>query len=639
MFANFFDDTLINKVEIKKEIKAETSWKDASYFGAFSIDDKLRISMRLPRGLGAYGVVLRINKDGEDYRDMPLSFADIEGSFEVYSIELDMRELCLPDSSALFFYEFLILRGEKTLFTNSINNKDFELLYHSYCKFSLLVYSSDYHAKEWFGKGIMYHIFVDRFAKGEIKPFSRDDIEINEDWEHGIPQYAKVQGERLENNMFFGGNLKGISDKMDYIESLGTKVIYLSPVFKAYSNHKYDTGDYGEIDEMFGGEEAFCELIETANKRGIKIILDGVFNHTGDNSRYFNKYGNYDSAGAYNDENSPYRSWYNFKRFPDDYDSWWGIDILPKLNQYNDQCREYFVGKNGIIEKYTKMGIGGWRLDVADELPDVFLDELRSRAHESSCDQAIIIGEVWENAATKVAYDHRRRYFQGKQLDSVMNYPIRNGILDFIKSGNARMLYNVLTEIYASYPRFVSDSLMNILGTHDTERILTVLGEKYCPQCSNDELAVKTMDDDERSRAIQMLKMAASIQYTVYGIPSVFYGDEAGSEGYHDPFCRKPYPWGRENAELLEHYKRLGKIRIEEKALDRGDFKIISCEESVIAYERSKGNSRVLVCANRSSGGYILKADGKWQDLLTDDIFENEIIVNKDTARILKLVP
>lgn len=638
MFASFSCDARLGEVELKKEIKADGSWKDAPYCGAFSIEDEVRFSIYIPRSLGAYGAAFRINRDGEEYRDIQFCFSHIEGSRDVYEIELDIRSLCATDTAGLFFYEILILRGEKTLFTVTYNNHDFELKYHSEAKFSLLVYDKEFCAKEWFGKGVMYHVFVDRFASGEIKPYEREDMILNEDWYEGIPQYAEYPGAPLKNNMFFGGNLAGVCEKLDYIASLGTKVIYLSPIFKAYSNHKYDTGDYGVIDEGFGGEEAFCELIKRADEKGIKIILDGVFNHTGDDSRYFNRYGKYDSVGAYNDENSPYHDWFCFKSFPNEYDSWWGIEILPRLNQNNKECKDFFTAEGGIIEKYTKMGIGGWRLDVADELPDEFLCDLRKTAHESSNGEAIIIGEVWENAALKVAYGKRRSYFQGKQLDSVMNYPLRNGIVEFVKNGYAEGLYDALVGLYSSYPRFVCDSLMNILGTHDTERILTVLGEHYSPDRSNAELSILKMSEEEKAKAIKLLKIASILQYTAYGIPSVFYGDEAGLEGYHDPFCRRTFPWGRENGEILDHYKRLGEIRTIEPALDRGDFKVVDRGERSIAFERSRGDSTLLVAANRGNAVYPLVASGKWQDLISGEIFDGHIPVFEDSARILKKI-
>lgn len=626
-----------NNVEIKKEIRMDSSWENASYRGAFSVDDHIRFKISVPTSMGTQGIVLRINRDGEDYWDIPLILSSFELGREEYSIELDLRHISGP-VPALFFYEFLFLRGTRTLFTSSVNNYDFELSYHSESKFSLLLYENYFEAKEWFGKGIMYHIFVDRFAKGEIAPWHRDDVIINDDWYHGIPQYAKNQGDKLANNMFFGGNLKGIEDKLDYLASLGTRVIYLSPIFKAYTNHKYDTGDYMTIDEMFGGEEAFVSLLNKAREKGVSIILDGVFNHTGDDSLYFNKYGKYQSNGACNSENSPYRDWFNFKCYPHDYDSWWGIDILPKLNQNNEDCRNYFVGEGGVIEKYTKMGIGGWRLDVADELPDEFLYRLRECVHKNSNGEGMVIGEVWENAAVKSAYGKRRNYFHGRQLDSVMNYPLRNGIIDFVTYGIADMLYNVLVELYSSYPRCVCDSLMNILGTHDTERILTVLGDNYRPDAPNDHLAVMRMTAQEKEKAIKRLKMASILQYTVYGIPSVFYGDEAGMEGYHDPFCRRPFPWGCENEEILEHYRKLGELRNIEKAFDRGSFRVLEHGRETLSYERCKDDSRVVVIANGGENIYRPRLNGKWIDMLSYESFENYVNVLPNSARILKQI-
>ncbi len=626
-----------NNVEIKKEIKVDSLWENASFCGAFSVNDDIRFKISVPTSLGTQGIVMRINRDGEDYWDIPLTLTSFELGREEYCVELNLRHLCGP-VPALFFYEFLFLRGTRTLFTSSVNNYDFELSYHSSSKFSLLVYEDYFKPKEWFGRGIMYHIFVDRFAKGEIAPFERNDIVMNNDWYGGVPQYAKNQGDKLNNNMFFGGNLKGIEDKLDYLEGLGTRVIYLSPIFKSYSNHKYDTGDYMTVDEMFGGEDAFKSLLAKAKEKGIAVILDGVFNHTGDDSLYFNKYGKYESDGAYNCENSPYRDWYNFKSYPNDYDSWWGIDILPKLDQNNEACRNYFVGEGGVVEKYTKMGIGGWRLDVADELPDEFLYKLRETVHQNSNGQGIIIGEVWENAAVKRAYGKRRNYFHGRQLDSVMNYPLRNGIIDFVTCGSAEMLYNVLVELYTSYPRCVSDSLMNILGTHDTERILTVLGDNYRPDAPNDHLAVMRMTGYDREKAAERLKMASIIQYTVYGIPSVFYGDEAGMEGYHDPFCRRTFPWEREHKGLLEHYRRLGELRNIEKAFDRGEFRVLEHGAYTLAYERSKEDSHVVVLANGGNDNYRVRIDGKWIDMLSYESYENLITVKPHTARIMKKI-
>ncbi len=601
-------------LKIKKMLKGS----DVSHRSAFEYGSSLEIRVEAPRVLGASAAVLRILSDdtGEEH-DIPLDFSDSSLGYDVYRTVLDLADICGEEKSGLFYYEFLFLRGEKTLFTDSINNVDFELCEHSANRFRLLVHEKGFKPAAWFRGGVMYHVFVDRFAKGEGEVGKRDDVVIDNNWETGIPQYPKIRGESFSNNVFFGGNLWGVAEKLPYLHSLGVTVIYLSPIFKAYSNHKYDTGNYMCVDEMFGGEEAFKNLIERAKKYGIKIILDGVFNHTGDDSLYFDRYGKYGKTGAYSNPNSVFRNWFHFKKYPKEYESWWGIEILPKLQLNNKECAEYFVGEGGVIEKYTEMGIGGWRLDVADELPNEFLEKLRMTAKEAGTVDPIIIGEVWENAADKISYSKRRRYFRGAQLDSVMNYPLRNGIISFVKNGDAEMLSDILKEIYSSYPEGVCHSLMNILGTHDTERILTVLGDS-----EEDELRVMDMSQDAIARrkllgdaymaARNKLFVAAAIQYTVFGVPSVYYGDEAGSEGYHDPFCRKPYPWGREDTEIRDFYTLLGKIRQENKVFADGDFKVTCVSDGFIAYERYNKKEKITVLANVSENTveYALKDAG-----------------------------
>ncbi len=613
-------------------IKKIVEGKDMSHYGAFELGTELTFIAEVPRELGASAVVLRVKNDdnGREW-DIPLCFSSTENGSDTYVLSVDLGEWCEGGTSGLFFYEFLFLRGFDTLFTDSYNNVDFELSANSASRFRLTVFEKDFRAPEWFSGGVMYHVFVDRFCRGEGEvDLSRVgvDAELNEDWAHGVPQYPERRGDPLKNNVFFGGNLWGVAEKLSYLESLGVTVIYLSPIFRAYSNHKYDTGNYLEVDSMFGGEKAFKNLIEKAGERGIKVILDGVFNHTGDDSLYFDKYSKYGGVGAFASENSPFRNWFHFRNYPHEYESWWGIDILPKLNLNNEECRKYLAGAGGVCEKYVKMGIGGWRLDVADELNDVFLDTLRESVKSASNDEAIIIGEVWENAADKMAYGHRRRYFRGRQLDSVMNYPLRNGILSFVRYGDAGMLSNVLKELYSSYPKSVCDSLMNILGTHDTERVMTLLGtppenEWELYELSNSELATKRLGEWDYAAAREKLKIASVIQYTAFGVPSVFYGDEAGLEGYHDPFCRRPFPWGREDKELLAHYELLGKIRQEYPIFRDGDFKVIEARDGFIAYEREKNGEIITVLANMSNDDKHYDISGR--ELLSDTDFDGTV--------------
>ena len=620
----------------KPIIKRFANGKECSDIGAFPRNTTLKFSVCLPRILGASAVVLRINQDGREDIDIPLEFISTELGVDNYSTELELAEMC--DSDGLFFYEFLFIRGVDTLFTSSVNNVDFELSERSDRRFRILVYENDFATPDWIKGKTIYQIFVDRFYKGSKEVELREDAVLNSDWENGIPQYPEENGARFTNNVFFGGTLWGVAEKLDYIKKIGADVIYLNPIFKAYSNHKYDTGDYNRIDEMFGGEEAFAELIKKADKLGIKVILDGVFNHSGDDSVYFDKYGKYGGKGAYSDPDSIYRNWYNFKKYPNEYESWWGIDIHPRLNHNDSECRDFFVGENGITQKYVKAGIGGWRLDVADELSDEFLDMLRKNVKRAD-PEALIIGEVWENAADKISYGVRRRYFRGRQLDSVMNYPFRTAVLDFLRYRDARVLSDTLKDIYSSYPTCVCHCLMNILGTHDTERILTVLGG-MCDESqlrdglSNEILAHKRLPKHVRKEAKKLLYMAAVIQFTVYGVPSVFYGDEAGLEGYHDPFCRRTYPWGKEDKEVLSLYKKLGKIRRENEELVNGDFSLLESEGGFIAYRRGSAKENLIVAVNRGEEDRIFNIRGKYVDLLSGAEFCG--IVKNDSALILK---
>ncbi len=641
---------LFKQIDAQCDIKVRkfVSGIDVSELGAFRFGDVLEFCVDVERRLGVIGVVLRIAKDGSADRDIELVRTRLDRTNDKFKCSIDTKNICGNDECGLFYYELLFLRGLDTLFGGTVNNKDLKLRETSGRRFRLVVSKKEYDTPKKFGRGVMYQIFTDRFYRGEGQKAKnlpvREDARIIEDWDGGVPEFPLYPGAPLKNNTFFGGNLWGVIEKLDYLVSLGVTYIYLCPIFKAYSNHKYDTADYGTVDEMFGGDEAFDCLVKSARKKGIGVILDGVFNHTGDDSVYFNRYKKYGNGGAYNDPKSPYVGWYRFRTHPNDYESWWGIDILPKLNHKNEECRKYFTGEGGIIEKYIKRGIAGWRLDVADELSNDFLCELRKTAKAASEGEAVIIGEVWENASDKVAYGERRKYFLGDQLDSVMNYPLKNAIVSFCLWGDGEMLYNTLTEIYASYPRCVSDKLMNLIGTHDTERILTVLGrEDDNTGAANSTLAHLRLSEDERVEGIKLLKIAAALQYTAYGIPSVFYGDEVGLEGYGDPFCRMPMPWndieGTYREDILEYYRMLGRMRRDEEAFDGGDFHILSHTSSAIAYTREKNNSRVLVIANRGKSFELELDEGAvYTNIETGGSVSEKVCVGRDSVLLLKEV-
>ena len=468
------------------------------------------------------------------------------------------------------------------------------------------VYANNYTTPDWLAGGIIYQIFPDRFYNSGIKKQNvPEDRFICKDWnkrpEHN---YDKNNICRLGND-YYGGDLKGIEHKLDYLKELGINCIYLNPIFEAHSNHRYNTADYMKIDSMLGTEKDLESLIKSANKRGISIILDGVFSHTGDDSIYFNRYGRYNSIGATQSQQSPYFSWYNFTQYPTKYSAWWGIDTLPETNENNPSFTEFITGENGVLRYWLKKGIKGWRLDVADELPDKFLDNIRS-AIKTEGDDNYLLGEVWEDATNKISYGGRRRFLRGEQLDSVMNYPFANAIVDFLKGADASILMNTVLDILENYPKQAVKLLMNHIGTHDTARILTRLGTNYGFDKSRNEQAFLSLSKDEYNTALYLLKLAVVLQYTLPGVPSVYYGDEAGLTGYSDPFCRATFPWGNENTELINFYKEIGKIRRECKAFANGEFIPIRADRGFIAFMRQSFDSTVFIALNRNDFNYEL---------------------------------
>ncbi len=489
-------------------------------------------------------------------------------------------------------------------------------------EWQLTAYEDKYIKPNLFDGGIIYQIMPDRFNIGKKRYKTKRHILYRDDW-GGTPLYKADEEGIVKNEDMFGGNLFGVAEKLDYLKSLGVKCIYLNPIFEAHSNHKYDTGSYNRVDGDFGGDEALVNLIKKAKKKGISIMLDGVFSHTGADSVYFNRDGNYDSVGAYQSKTSPYYGWYNFEKYPDKYDCWWGVKILPCVNENDDSFTEFITGEDGIVRKYLRLGIKGWRLDVADELPDAFLDKLVSAVKKVD-ESAIVLGEVWEDASNKISYSSRRRYLLGGQLDSVTNYPLKDGIIKFITEKDARPLAVTINTIINNYPKKVVDNLMNMLSTHDTVRALTMLSTDEKPQ-DKDERAEKKISD--YSRAVKRLMLASILQYTLPGTPCLYYGDEAGLEGYEDPFNRRCYPWGKENEQLIEHYKTLGKLRKSE-ALINGNFTLEKAEEGIFIFRRE--NLRVI--ANASEDDYPL---GKATiDLVSGETF---VLVPPESAIVTKI--
>lgn len=575
----------------EESIKIEkfSNHKNLSHHEAFAYGTSLRYQLTLPIKLGVSEISFVFIND-DTGKEIPVSceWEKRIRDTEIYSLNLDTATLCsTKETSALIWVKIILHTAFGTLSCkNTLENTD--------C-FRLLIYDKEFTTPDWIKGNIIYHIFVDRFFKSG-KVSLKKDCYYNNDCD-AIPKYPDYPGQPIDNNEYFGGTLFGIAEKLEYLQSLGVGCLYLSPIFESHTNHKYDTGDYEKIDDAFGGEIAFHRLIKEAKKRDIKIILDGVFSHTGDDSKYFNRTKKYSTLGAYNSQESPYYPWYIFKEYPDSYECWWGIDILPTINKNNESYRTYIYGKNGIIGKYIEEGIAGWRLDVADEFPDDFLAGIRSAAKEKN-PNAIIFGEVWEDASDKIAYGVRKKYFRGHELDSVMNYPMRNAIITFLKKKDGDFLKRTASVLYSHYPKCVCDTLMNLLGSHDTERILTVLGGKDGNTLTNKEKSQTVCSTKEREIAIQLLKFGVVLNYTVYGVPCIYYGDEAGMEGYNDPFNRRYYPWKKEDKDLISFYQKIASIRKKEKVFQKGEFEVMEGKYGYFSFIRYEENERIFVAVN-----------------------------------------
>ena len=479
--------------------------------------------------------------------------------------------------------------------------------------FQLTVYVPREVAPEWLRGGIVYQIFPDRFCRGDdyaenvsaalSHPRRGPRRAFVDDW-YKAPRYERNADGSIACWDFYGGTLRGIMSKLDYLRGLGVTAIYLNPIFEAASNHRYDTADYHKIDPMLGTIDDFEELCVEADKRGIGIILDGVFNHTGRDSRYFNAYGNYPDLGASQSVESEYRDWYNFAE-DGTYGSWWGILDLPDMNEKNPTYQEFVYGMRGVVRTWMRRGARGWRLDVADELPDFFIEGIAD-AVRTTREDGVVIGEVWEDASNKVSYSEHRRYLQGSELDGVMGYYLREPLLGFLTGANtSRELGERVSTIQENYPPDAVDFTFNLLGTHDTMRLLTVLGRAPAPELLSDEQrATYQLDGYARGAAIARLWLAVLLQMTLPGLPCIYYGDEAGCEGYADPYNRACFPWGRENMDAMAIHRNAINLRNMFEALRTGTFTLIDCnDDDVFAFARTSPETHetVVIVVNRSN--------------------------------------
>ncbi len=549
---------------------------------------------------------LRIRRDDEpEFREVELSPAEWLEDYQFFDCELRL-------STGIYWYCFRYESVHGEFFVTRCDGAVGHVSRDGEC-WQQTVYDADFSVPEWLFGGTIYQIFPDRFYNSGAPKLNVPKTRyLTENWEKQ-PEYKQDNGKCSLGNDYYGGDIKGITEKLSYLHELGVTCIYLNPIFEADSNHRYNTANYLKIDSLLGNKKDLENLCKKAKKLGIRIILDGVFSHTGDDSIYFNKYGNYDSVGAYNSPDSPYHSWYKFNNWPDDYHSWWGVKTLPEVEEDNKEFTEFITGKNGVLRYWLKKGISGWRLDVADELPDKFLENIR-KAIKAEKKDAYLLGEVWEDATNKISYGARRKFLQGKQLDSVMNYPFANAIIDFLKSGNSRAFINTVMSVCENYPPMSIKTLMNHIGTHDTARILTVLGKSDAYTGNRAWQSAQILSNAEYDFAVRKLKLAALLQFTLPGLPSVFYGDEAGVQGHSDPFCRATYPWGKENSELITHYKYLGNIRKNLNCLKNETFIPYTYENGIVSYIRKSETDSLFLAVNTNYYDFWMEAPEEFKN-------------------------
>ena len=561
-------------------------------FGTLIPNQKCTLHLHIPATVGAVKVeCILCHPDGSLALSVPMTREKTVDAYEIYGGSFAL------EATGLYFYHFYITQPDSGFrlfkYGDDTNMEDGDL-------WQISCVPADFHTPQWSKGAIIYQVFPDRFCKvgdcdltGKLQPYS-----FHENWDEEVCWQPNEKGEVL-NNDFYGGNFRGIEEKLPYIASLGATILYLNPISKSFSSHRYDTGDYKQPDPMLGTMEDFTRLCNAAHRQGIRVILDSVFSHTGSNSLYFDKNRVFGGNGAYCSKESPYYSWYQFHQWPDSYTSWWGFDTLPTVNKLDPAFLEYIItGEDSVIAHWLRAGCDGFRLDVADELPNEFLVVLKKRLRQLKPD-ALLMGEVWEDASNKYSYGQLRRYFTDGELDSVMNYPFRTAILNFLRGQDGGYQFrNTVMSIVENSPSQVVLSNMNLLSTHDSPRILTALVDDF--EGSREEKARRKLSGEQLKLALSRMELAVFFQYALPGSPSIYYGDEAQMEGHNDPFNRRTYPWGQENTALLSYFQALGQLRAEQESLRLGDIEFFYAEGGKIGFKRSYQGKSLLCYVNRS---------------------------------------
>ncbi len=552
-------------------------------FGAAPCSTEVRFTLFDDAFCGCELLVYREFAGAEDVCPLPPAESGFAGTYTV------------PGEGELCWYVFRLTRWDGTL--SYLGKNGLRPDRDGAERWQLTVYE-DTGTPDWFGRGVTYQIFPDRFRRTGTPDVSGmvGRRWLHESWDDQ-PVFRPDEDGQITNRDFFGGSLAGITEKLDYLQSLSVTTLYLNPIFEAASNHRYDTADYRAIDPLLGDEETFRTLCREAHKRGMRVMLDGVFNHTGSRSRYFNADGFYPELGAAQSQDSPYYDWYSFHPWPTDYDAWWGVKTLPAVNEQRPAYRQFiFKGEDSVVRHWLRCGADGWRLDVADELPGDFIAGIR-RAIEDEKPEGYLLGEVWEDGSNKVAYSRRRRYLLGRETHGLMNYPLRTALLRWLGGGDAAEFRESMETLRANYPPAAFYGAMNFLGTHDTPRILTLLGAEHIP-AAKEERAAFALSPAQLARGRAKLRLAGMLLYGFPGSPTLFYGDEAGMQGFEDPLNRGTYPWGREDTGLLDFFRALGRLRKERRSLQSGSLTYIYAQGGGLVITREHEGETTMVALN-----------------------------------------
>ncbi len=597
------------------------SLKDKYPVGAVRTNSPILMEIKLNKSIkvNSLCMVLRYidSTNGVDYY---FEKTGTNNDYDIYSLSFNVNK------EGIYFYRFEIETNDGIMYVGA-DNLGRAVIGEFLPEWQLTVTKRDYKVPNVRKNNITYQIFVDRFNKVGDLPFTK--YGVKKEW---FAPLTVVDSDGVYRaNDFYGGNLKGITQKLDYIKSLGVKNIYLSPIFESQSNHRYDTADYLKIDSYLGTEEDFEELIFEAKKRDIGIMLDGVFNHTGADSVYFNKFNHYDSVGAYQSTESKYYDWYNFTDYPDKYDCWWGCTVVPTVTNKRSESYQDLIF-NQVLDKWTKFGISGWRLDVVDELPSFFVDKLRKKVKSINND-AVIIGEVWEDASTKVSYSTRRPYLLGDELDGTMNYPFKDAIVDYMLTGNVTRFWEIVSKIINNYPRESLDVSLTMLDSHDTFRIINVLSKVDMSGKSKQEMQNYWFTAEEYYKACDLLKLAVVLQYSLPGSPTIFYGDEQGITGWADPLSRPTFL--ENNKDLYDFYVKMGNIY---NSTDAFSGSIIPEYDNEMLVFNRENNDKIKIIVNNTGKTIPYTVENCYKDIFSGVVYPNKTTINVKNESFLLLI-